>query len=187
MLFDPSQPKAGFLERMRSLFLGMSAVLIMGLILFVIAFLVNQPTPEQEKRHKMITAREDFLRSYVDLSVIEAGYLRRSAGAQVVYVPAVFVRINNLSEKTLDKLFLRVVFYRDDTDICEGSALVAQLRPGESYDAALRCLKLTGMGTLFQGLSLIQTIKPVDYRAWVTHENVTMALPGGQFEFTLIE
>jgi hypothetical protein len=170
MPFEPLQPKAGFLERIRSLLLGMSAVLIVGLILFIIAFLVSQPTPVQEKEHRKSMAQEDFLRKYIYFSVTEAGYLRRPAGVQVVYVPALFVRIDNLSDKAIDRLHLRVIFQRQDKDICQGSALVPQLQAGESRDVAIKCLQSVGFGTVFQGLSLIQTTQDLEYKVWVSYE-----------------
>ncbi len=165
----------------------MSAVLIMGLILFIIAFLVSQPTAEQEKELKKIKAQEGFLRDYVRFSVIEAGYLGRPAGVQVVYVPALFVRIDNLSEKAIDRLHLRGIFHREDKEICQGSVLVPQLQPGESRDVTIKCLQSVGFGTVFQGLSLIQTTQDLEYKVWVSYERVTVSPLKGKLKFKLVD
>lgn len=186
MLFEPIQSKTGFLERMRRLFLWLCAAVIMGLALLTLAFLVTKPTPQQEKEYQKIAAQEDFLMENIQFSLIEAGYLRRQGGAQALYVPALFVRIDNLSDSSVERLLLRATFRRKKNDICWGSMYVTHLEPRETRDVSLKCLESVGFGTVFQGVSLIQTMQELEYQVWVTYESVGFSPLQGKFKFKLI-
>jgi hypothetical protein len=186
MLFEPLQPKTGLLERMRRIFLLFCAVLIMGLILLAIAFLATKPTPQQKKEFRRLAAQEDFLKENIQFTVSDAGYLRRPAGVQVLYVPALFIRIDNLSEQTIDRLAIRVIFKRRDKDLCQGKGSVIRLIPGESRDISFKCLESVGFGTVFRGLNLIQTTQDLGYELWVTYEDVTISPLQGTFKFKLV-
>ena len=175
------------MERMRRLFLWLCAMLVMGLILLTIAFLVTKPTPQQEKEYQKIAAQEDFLKENIQFSLIDAGYLRRQGGMQSLYVPVLFVRIDNLSERSVARLLLRVNFQREEKNICWGSIYITQLEPKESRDVSLKCLESVGFGTVFQGVSLVQTMKEIEYQAWVTYKNVGFSPFQGKFKFKLIE
>lgn len=187
MPFEPIQSQTGFLERIRRLFLWLCAVLIMGLILLTLAFLVTKPTPQQEKEYKKIAAQEDFLKENIQFSLIDSGYLRRHGGAQALYVPALFIRIDNLSDRSVARLLLRAAFHRGKNDICRGSIYVAHLEPSESRDVSLKCLESVGFGSVFQGVSLIQTMQELEYQVWVTYESVGFSPIQGTFKFKLIE
>ena len=186
MPFEPLQSKIGFLERMRRLFLWLCAALIMGLIILMLAYLVTKPTPQQEKEYQKIAAQEDFLKENIQFSLIDAGYVRRQGGAQALYVPALFVRVDNFSDRSVERLLLRVIFRREDDEICWGSIYVTQLKPGESCEVSLKCLESVGFGTIFQGLSLIQTIQELEYQVWVTYKDVVISPFEGRFKFKLI-
>ena len=187
MPFEPLKSKTGFLERMRRVFLWLCAALIMGLILLAIAFLVTKPTPQQEKEYQKIAAQEDYLKENIQFSLIEAGYLRRQGGVQALYVPALFIRVDNLSDRSVERLLLRVIFRREDDEVCWGSIYVTQLKSGESHEVALKCLESVGFGTVFQGLSLIQTMQELEYQVWVTYKDVVILPFEGKFKFKLIE
>jgi len=186
MLFEPIQSKTSFLERMRRIFLLFCAVFIMGLILLAIAFLATKPTSRQKKDFQRIAAQEDFLMENIQFSVSDAGYLRRSAGGQVLYVPALYIRIDNLSEITVDRLSIRVLFRRKDKDLCHGTGSVIRLTPGSSRDIVFKCLESTDFGTVFRGLNLLQTTQDLRYKLWVTYEDVTISPLQGTFKFKLV-
>jgi hypothetical protein len=186
MLFEPLPSKTGLLERLRRIFLLFCAVLIMGLILLAVAFLATKPTAQQEKEFQRIAAREDFLKANIQFSVTDAGYLRRPAGVQVLYVPALFIRIDNLSEQTIERLAIRVIFKKKDKDICKGTGSVIRLMPGESRDIVFKCLGSVGFGTVFRGLNLLQTTEDLEYEVWVTYEDVTISPLEGTFKFKLV-
>lgn len=186
MPFEPLQSKAGFLERMRRIFLWLCAALIMGLILLALAYLVTKPTSQQEKEYQKIALQEDYLKENIQFSLIEAGYLRRQAGIQAVYVPALFIQVSNLSDRSVERLLLRVIFRRKDDEVCWGSIYVTHLDCGESRDVSLKCLESVGFGTVFQGLSLIQTMKELEYQVWVTYKDVVISPFEGTFKFKLI-
>jgi hypothetical protein len=186
MPFEPIQSKIGFLERMRRLFLWLCAAVIMGLVLLTLTFLVTKPTPRQEKEYRKIAAQEDFLKENIQFSLIDAGYLRREGGVQALYVPALFVRIDNLSDRFVERLLLRATFRREKNDICWGLMYITHLEAGESRDIALKCLESVGFGTVFQGVSLIQTMQELEYQVWVTYKSVGFSPLQGTFKFKLI-
>ncbi len=59
------------MERVRWLFLWLWAALIIGFILFTLAFRVTKPTPQQETEYQKIAAMEDFFKANIPFSMIE--------------------------------------------------------------------------------------------------------------------
>jgi hypothetical protein len=159
----------------------------MGLILMTVVYLVIKPTPQQEAEYQKIAAQEDYLKENIQFSLIDVGYLRRQGGVQSLYVPALLIRVDNLADRSVERLLLRVIFRRKDNDICWGSIYVTRLKAGESHEVSLKCLESVGFGTVFQGVSLIQTMQELEYKVWVTYQDVVISPFEGRFEFRLIE
>lgn len=162
------------------------AVLIMGLILLAITFLATKPTSEQEKEYQRIAKQENFLKENIQFSLVKAGYLGRQGGFQALYVPALIMRVDNFSDRSFERMLLRVIFRREGDEICRGSIHVTQLVPGESRDVVLKCAESVGFGTVFQGLSLIRTMQELEYQVWVIYEDVMTSPFEGKFKFKLI-
>ena len=186
MYTEYTERKTSFLEKIKKLFLVILSISIFIVGIIIIVHMMNILPGKQKKAYDELAKKEEELLKRIDLSIIEAGYLKRSAGIQDVYVPALVVQTTNTSEQACEQLMLTAYFERERKNICKDSIAITNLKPGETREILLKCLESLAFGTVFKGLSLIQTSKELQYDIWIDSEGASIEIVEGRIKFNIL-
>ena len=186
MYTEYTEKKTSFWERMKKLFLVILSISILIAGMIIIVHMMNVFPGKQKKAYDELAKKEEELLKRIDLSIIEAGYLKRSAVIRDVYVPALIVQTTNTSEEACEQLMLTAYFERERKTICKDSISINNLKPGETREVLLQCLEPLVFGTVFKGLSLIQTSKELQYDIWIDSEGVSIEIVEGRIKFNIL-
>ncbi len=149
-------------------------VFVLGVAVFVV--LLNGPSGNEKKAWERIRLEETALSRSFDVAVIRSGFLRRSTGLRDIYIPALLVRTTNLSASASPDTTLRAYFHRKGRLLCVASAFVPVLKPGESPEIWMKCVELTGFGSVAWGLTLAETTDPVDFELRLESRRVSVVV-----------
>jgi len=186
MLTDYGVPKLSFWERLKKLALIIPAALIFCIGLFVVSYFIGQHSTKQKNELKKMKIREDAFKRSVELSVLDAGYIIRTAGREEIYVPVVRCLISNATNETIEILMLYAFFTRKGEGVCQASFPVMGLKPGEEREVSLRCLDSIGFGTVIKGVTLAQTTTDIRYEISAYGKGAYIGLARGEFGFKLL-
>ena len=186
MYTEYTERKTSFWERIKKLFLVLLSISIFTVGIIIIVHMMHILPGKQKKAYEELAKKEEEFLKRIDLSIIEAGYLKRSAGIQDVYVPALVVQIANTSEEESEQFMLTAYLKRERKTICKGSIAMNNLGAGETREVILKCLELLVFGTVFKGLSLIQTSKELQYDIWIDSEGVSIKIVEGRIKFNIL-
>jgi hypothetical protein len=186
MLTDYGARKPGFWERIKKLALIIPAVLIFLLGLWVLAYLTGQYSSKQKKEVQKMSLREVALRASIEFSVLDAGYIVKTAGREEIYVPELRCLISNVTNAMIENLLLYAYFTRKGEDVCGASFPVMRLKPGEERELTLKCLDSIGFGTVIKGVTLAQTTTEIHYELAAQGKGVYIDLGRGDFGFKLL-
>jgi hypothetical protein len=186
MFKEFTERKTSLGEKIKKIPLFIFAVGIFFLIIAFLFILANMLSIEDRREYRKTQEEEATLRRSLDVTVREAGYLRRSTGAREVFIPALILRVTNIAADPVKDLTLSAYFEREERFFCRGVAPVGHLEPGESRDVAIKCLELTGFGTIGTGLNLMQTTEPLSYEILAQAGKVTISPVKGQIRFKIL-
>lgn len=161
---------------LRRALLFVLAILVFVLGVAVIVVLLNGPSGKEKKALESIRRQESALSRSFDVVVIQSGFLKRSTGQRDIYIPALLVRTTNLSDTASPKTTLWASFRRKGSRLCAARGFVPTLKPGESLEIWLKCVELTGFGSVARGLTLAETTEPVDFELSLESHRVSVAV-----------
>lgn len=161
------------------------AVFIAGLA--VLGFLNSVPSTKERRALAKIRLEEEALSRSFDVRVVRSGFQRRSTGARDIYVPCLFAQAVNSSPRTSKPVTLRVDFKRNGDTFCRALGGVPALEPGAGCELWLKCIELTGFGSLARGLSLAETTKPMNYELFLDSGRVSVVVGKGELKSVLLE
>jgi hypothetical protein len=147
----------------RRVFLFALAIIVFALGIGVIFFLLNLPSRKEKTAWDRIRQQETALARSFDIVVIQSGFLRRSTGQRDIYIPALLVQAVNVSDSPSKEAALRAWFGRKGSSLCGARGFIPALRPGERQEIWMKCVELTGFGSVARGLTLAETTDPVEY------------------------
>jgi hypothetical protein len=151
----------------RRALLFIAAILLFVLGIGLIVFLLNMPSGKEKTARERIRRQESTLAENFDVVVIRSGFLKRSTGQRDIYIPALLVRTANMSETPTREVTLSAWFGRKGSSLCAARTFVPVLKPGESQDIWLKCVELTGFGSIARGLTLAEMTETVDVEVYL--------------------
>jgi len=169
-----------------------AAILLLSLIIFVgavyfLIYLNNIPSISQKRAYLQREELKAKIRAMVEDLVLEAGWEKRQAGIEEIYVPVVKVLVSNKSTEILRDLAFRAYFEVEGERLCLDSVPILKFDPGTNLELTLSCTENIGFGTIFKGVPLIQTTKKVSYEIGLSINNLYVPLGEGNLEFKLIK
>lgn len=129
---------------------------------------------------------KEKIKKMLDCYVLEAGWQKRQAGQETLYIPQIKVLLSNKSSEPIKGIVIKAFFEIEGNRLCLDSSSVLKLDPGTSSELILGCIENLGFGALWKGLSLIQTSKKVQYEIGLATENIYFPLTYGYLEFKLM-
>jgi hypothetical protein len=152
------------------------AVALFAAGLGFLGFLNSIPSTKDKKALAKIRQEEDALSRSFDILVVQSGFQRKSTGARDIYVPSLLVQAINSSGLTSKPAMLRAVFLRNGRTFCMAAGSVPALKPGAGSEIWLKCIELTGFGSVAWGLSLAETTEPMDYEIHLESGRVSVTV-----------
>ena len=110
--------RSGFKERGRKILLFLVAILAFLSGLYVIIFFGQLPTSRQKQVLQERERKEKMLLESLEMDVLDAGFLVRNTGDRQIYVPAVAIRVSNISDVAFSQLTFKIRFRRGRQSIC---------------------------------------------------------------------
>jgi hypothetical protein len=129
--------------------------------------------------------RQELLASF-RVGILESGFLKRNVGGHDFYVPMLTVLVSNVSNSTLENIDIIADFESEGGLSCQSSVRLFHLGPGETTEAALKCIEPTGFGSVVTGVPLSGTIQPVSFSVRVHHGYVYATVEQGKSTFKLL-
>lgn len=166
-------------------------ILVLSFFVFISAvyflfYLTSIPSTKQKREYKEREELREKIKGMVDCLVLEAGWQKRQAGGEVLYVPQIKILFTNKSSEPLKDIIIRAYFEVEGNRLCLDSAPVLKLDPATYTELVLNCTESIGFGTIFKGLSLIQTTKKVSYEIGLSIHNLYIPLIHDILEFKLL-
>jgi hypothetical protein len=174
-------------ERITRYLLVVPAILVFSLALVLFGFLSNLRTGKEKRDLQQITEKTRQLLDSVRVVISESGYIVRNIGSRELYVPVVQTLIANDSSSMIEDLELTSDFESEKSFFCQGYSRIFRLRPGEITEASLKCIELTGFGTIVNGVSLAQTARPMHYDVRVRLKDAYASIQKGTLTFKIIK
>jgi hypothetical protein len=174
-------------ERITRYLLVVPAILVFALALFLFGLLSNLHTGKEKRDLQQITEKTQQLLDSIRVVIAESGYIVRNIGSRELYVPVVQTLIANDSSSMVEDLELTSFFESEKSFYCQGYSRIFRLRPGEITEASLKCIELTGFGTVVNGVSLAQTARPMHYDVRVRLKDAYAYIQKGTLTFKIIK
>ncbi len=162
------------------------AVVGLGLILALVAGIMNLRSGTEIRKSRQWEAKRQALLDSIRVGVLESGFLKRSVGGDDLYVPMLTVVVTNASTSMIENLALSAYFASEGIFSCRSSARIFRLGPGETTDASLKCIEPTGFGSVITGITLSQTMQPVSYSLYFHHRDVYAMVEQGRGTFRIL-
>lgn len=171
---------------LRNLLILLTSLIIFSSGIYFLSYLASLPSIKQKRELQAKEELTEKIKKTVDYLVIDAGWQKRQAGQEILYVPQIRILLSNKSSESLKDLVLKASFEVEGNRLCFDSMPILKLDPGTSSEIVLGCVESLGFGTVFRGLSLIQTAKKVHYEIGLATKNIYFPLTEGYLEFKLI-
>jgi hypothetical protein len=152
------------------------AVALFAAGLGILGLLNSIPSTKEKRALAKTRAAEEALSRSFGILVVQSGFQRKSSGARDIYVPSVLVQAVNSSGLTSKPATLRAVFLRNGRTFCMAAGSVPALEPGAACELWLKCIELTGFGSVAWGLSLAETTEPMDYEIQLESGRVSVTV-----------
>ena len=143
------------------IFLAAAALFAAGVIL--LAMLSGVPSGKERKTWDQIRAEEKSLARSFDVLVLRSGFQKKGRGQGDIYVPAVLVQIINRSKTPSKPSVLSIRFLQKDRTFCRDQGRIPSLAAEEIWEGWLKCVELTGFGSVVWGVSLPEMATRMDY------------------------
>jgi hypothetical protein len=139
------------------------ALAVFAVGLGVLGLLNRIPSTKEKMALAKLRLEEESLSRSFEILVVRTGFQRKSTGARDVYVPCLLVQAVNTSPQTSKRATLRADFLRNGRTFCMAAGSVPALEPEAGCELWLKCIELTGFGSVAWGLSLAETTEPMDF------------------------
>ena len=164
---------------LRRVLLFVSAILVFILGIGIVVFLLNMPSGKEKRNWERVRQQESALTRSFDVVVIRSGFLKRNSGRRDIYIPALLVRTTNMSDTDSPETILWASFSRKGDLLCGARSFIPVLKPGESPEIWMKCVELTGFGSVARGLTLAETTEPVDFELHLQSRGVSVVAAKG--------
>jgi hypothetical protein len=158
----------------RRALLFIAAILLFVLGIGLIVFLLNMPSGKEKKAWERIRQQETALSRTFDVVIVQSGFLKRSTGKRDIYIPALLVRTTNMSDAPSKETTLNAWFGRKGNPLCAARSFIPALKPGGSQEVWMKCVELTGFGSIARGLTLAETTETVDVEVYLGSRDVSV-------------
>jgi hypothetical protein len=185
-MFEEYAKKTRVGDRLRSYILAVPAVLAFCLILVFFGLFSSLRSGKERKELQRLAEMRQALLNSIQVSVVESGFLKRNVGGADLYVPMMTVEIANISSSAIENLQITGFFESESVFSCQSFARIYRLGPGEITEASLRCIEPTALGSVITGISLAQTMQPVNFSVHIRHEDVYATVQRGTSTFRLL-
>jgi hypothetical protein len=153
MLKDFGHHKISLGERLSRIFTFVLGLIVFALIINMLFQLADFLPSDQKRDLKELAQQERTLMERLEVTAVDAGFLKQQAGAREIYVPGVVVRLVNISEDEIPAMRLRMDFSRDGRSVCVGGLSVTDFKSGENWEVLIKCSDSVFTGTVLYGIS----------------------------------
>lgn len=169
--------KIDFLAVKRHIFSLLIATFIVCFVLYWMFYFLGTPFTSEEKEFlKRIEFEREAIKK-IDISIKEAGYLKKKIGYETFYIPALVLNVYNLSENEFENLRIIAEFSINEERVCRSTLILRKLKPQENKKVFLKCIDFMGFGTVVQGMNLSHTMKEVHYELILRTETAIAITP----------
>jgi hypothetical protein len=183
---DYQKGRPGFLEILNKVIQFIPVILVFVVALSFVLYFSGRHSTKDKKASQMRNEMGKAPLSDIYAVVRDAGYVRRSSESGEMYIPALLVQVTNTESKSEGRLLLLATFRNRSRSFCSGSVSIFRVPPGESRDVEIKCLELTGFGTIAKGMSLIETTEPLTYELWLQSGDLSIKVAEGSFSFKIL-
>ena len=185
-MFEEYSRKARLSDRVKRLLLIFPSVVAFGAILGAVAGLFSLRSQRQERQVRRMGEQTSALLNSIRVGIAESGFLKRSAGENDLYVPMLTVVVSNVSASTMEDLVVTAYFVSEGIFSCQSNVRIFRLSPGETTEAALKCIEPTGFGSVITGVTLSQTMQPIRFSVHLHHRQVYAVVEQGKSTFRIL-
>ncbi|MCP2518885.1 hypothetical protein NLB96_00675 [Candidatus Aminicenantes bacterium AC-335-K20] len=169
--------KIDFFAVKRHVFSFLIATFIVCFVLYWMFYFLGTPFTSKEKEFlKRVELEREAIKK-IDISVKDAGYLKKKIGYETFYIPALVLNISNLSENEFENLRIIAEFSINEKRVCRSTLIVKTLKSWENKRLFLKCIDFLGFGTVIQGMNLSHTMKEVHYELTLRTETAISITP----------
>ncbi|HYA48823.1 MAG TPA: hypothetical protein VEG35_03905 [Burkholderiales bacterium] len=163
------------------------AALLFALGLGILGFLNSIPSIKEKRALARMRLEEEALARTFEIWVVRSGFRQKSTGARDIYVPSLLVEAVNLSGSTSKPSTFMATFLRNGRTFCGAGGSIPALKPGDGCELWLKCIELTGLGSVAWGLSLAETTEPMNYEVWLESGRASIIVAKGELKSSLLE
>lgn len=153
MLKDFGQHKTSLGEKLSRIFPFVMGLIIFALIINMLFHLADFIPSNQKTVLKELTQEQRELLEKLEVTAIDAGFLKQQSGTREIFVPGVVVRLVNTSEEEISLIQLRIAFSKDGQSVCMGGLSVTDFKSGENWEVLIKCSDSVFTGTVLYGIS----------------------------------
>jgi hypothetical protein len=186
MLKDFGHRKISLGERLSRIFAIIMGLIIFALIINMLLHLADFMPSEQKKSLKALNQQEKEILDKLDVSAVEAGFLKQQTGSREIYVPGVVVRIVNTSEEEIPFMRLRMDFSKDDQSVCAGGLSVTDFKAGENWEILIKCSDSVFTGMVIYGIKEEDAKAGLDYELTIEIGRTQITFLQGSLPFKLL-
>ncbi len=169
MLKDFGQRKTSLGEKLSRIFTIAIGLIIFALIINMLFHLADFIPSDQKRDDKELTQQERRLLERLEVTAIDAGFLKQQAGIREIYVPGVVVRLVNTSEEEIPFMQLRIDFSKEGRSVCVGGLSVTDFKPGENWEVLIKCSDSVFTGTVLYGIDEEDAEAGLDYEMTIEY------------------
>ena len=164
-----------------------AAVAVFALGLGILGILNSIPSIKEKRALAKIHLEETALSKSFEVWVARSGFQQKSTGARDIYVPCLLVQVANPTAVRSRPATMRATFLRNGLSFCAAAGSVPVLEPGAGCELWLKCIELTGFGAVARGVSLAETMEPMDYEVWLESGRVSIVVAKDRVKMVLLE
>ena len=176
MLKDFGKQKTSLGEKLSRIFAFIMGLIIFALIINMLMHLAGFMPSDQKRSFNKLTQEEKELLDKLEVTAIDAGFLKQQSGSREIFVPGVIVRLVNTSEDEIPAMRLRMDFSKDGQSVCVGGLSVTDFKPGENWEVLIKCSDSVFTGTVLYGIKEEDAKAGLEYEMTIEYASIQVVV-----------
>ena len=186
MLKDFGQRKTSLGEKLSRVFTLAMGLIIFALIINMLIHLADFIPTDRQNDHSKLTPQDRELLENLEVTAIEAGFLKQRSGSREIYVPGVVVRLVNTSEEEIPSMRLRIDFSKAGRSVCMGGLSVTDFKAGENWEVLIKCSDSVFTGTVLYGIDEEDAKAGLEYEMTIEFRHTPIVCLQDELPFKLL-
>lgn len=186
MLKDFGHRKISLGDRLSRIFTFALGLIVFALIINMLIQLADFLPSDQKRDLKELTQQERTLMDRLEVTAVDAGFLKQKSGTREIYVPGVVVRLVNTSEDEIPSMRLRIDFSKAGRSVCVGGLSVTDFKSGENWEVLIKCSDSVFTGQVLYGIGEEDAKAGLEYEMTIENGHIQITFLQGKVPFKIL-